>query len=151
MAAQRPEHAHDTDLPATASFQPRPAHTKIGWMQDRRPVVSKRPLHSCVAAKMSPHIRIGPEPVLTAHARSPSAAGSHCLAGERSPLWGIQSINGFPTKGSAIDQPFYGRGAQSIKPLSGRSLEPPSCHLPGVPGLSVLGRSFRDRPVDPPS
>ena len=28
--------------------------------------------------------------------------------------------------------------------------EPPSRHLPGVPGLSVLGRSFLDRPVDPP-
>ena len=33
------------------------------------------------AAKMSPHIRIGPEPVLAAHARSPPAAGSRCPAG----------------------------------------------------------------------
>jgi hypothetical protein len=47
---------------------PRPAHTTTGWWQDRRPVVSKRPLHSLAAAKMSPHIRIGPEPVLAAHA-----------------------------------------------------------------------------------
>ena len=77
MAAPRPEHAHATDRPATATFPPRPAHTTIGWRQDRRPVVSKRPLHSRAAAKMSPHIRIGPEPVLAAHARSPPAAGSH--------------------------------------------------------------------------
>jgi len=33
---------------------------------------------------MSPHIRIGPEPVLTAHAPSPPAAGSHCPASEGS-------------------------------------------------------------------
>lgn len=33
------------------------------------------------AAKMSPHIRIGPEPVLAAHARSPPAAGRRCPAG----------------------------------------------------------------------
>jgi hypothetical protein len=50
-------------------------------ISDRRPVVSKRPLHSLAAAKMSPHIHIGPEPVLAAHARSPSAAGSRCPAG----------------------------------------------------------------------
>jgi hypothetical protein len=31
---------------------------------------------------MSPHIRIGPESVLTAHAPSPPAAGSHCPARE---------------------------------------------------------------------
>jgi hypothetical protein len=36
------------------------------------------------AANMSPHIRIGPEPVLTAHAPSPPAAGSHCPAREDS-------------------------------------------------------------------
>ena len=36
-------------------------------------MVSKQPLHSRAAAKMSPHIRIGPEPVLTAHAPSPPA------------------------------------------------------------------------------
>ena len=34
------------------------------------------------AAKMSPHISIGPEPVLAAHAPSPPAAGSHCPARE---------------------------------------------------------------------
>jgi hypothetical protein len=56
MAAQRPEHAHAIDRPATATFTPRPAHTTIGWRQDRRPVVSKRPLDSRAAAKMSPHI-----------------------------------------------------------------------------------------------
>jgi hypothetical protein len=81
MAAPRPEHAHATDRPATATFTPRPAHTTIGRRQDRRPVVSKRPLHSYDAAKMSPHISIGPEPVLADHARSLPAAGSHRLAG----------------------------------------------------------------------
>jgi hypothetical protein len=55
-----------------------PAPTATGRREDRCPVVSKRPLHSRAAAKMSPHIRIGPEPVLTAHAPSPPAAGSHC-------------------------------------------------------------------------
>jgi hypothetical protein len=48
-----------------------PAPTTTGWREDRCPVVSKRPLHSRAAAKMSPHIRIGPEPFLTAHAPSP--------------------------------------------------------------------------------
>ena len=66
MAAQRPEHAHATDRPATATLPTRPAHTTTGWRQDRRPVVSKRPLHSLAAAKMSPHIHICPEPVLAA-------------------------------------------------------------------------------------
>jgi hypothetical protein len=42
-----------------------PAPTTTGWREDRCLVVSKRPLHSRAAAKMSPHIRIGPEPVLT--------------------------------------------------------------------------------------
>jgi hypothetical protein len=55
MAAPRPEHAHATDRPAT-TFPPRPAHTTIGRRQDRCPVVSKRPLHSRAAAKISPHI-----------------------------------------------------------------------------------------------
>ena len=81
MAAPRPEHAHATDRPATATLPPRPAHTTTGWRQDRRPVVSKRPLHNLAAAKMSPHIHIGPEPVLAAHARSLPAAGSRCPAG----------------------------------------------------------------------
>jgi hypothetical protein len=81
MALPRPEHAHTTDHPSTETFTPRPAHTTIGWLQDRRPVVSKLPLHSLAAAKTSPHIRIGPEPVLAAHARSPPASGSHHLAG----------------------------------------------------------------------
>jgi hypothetical protein len=81
MAAPRPEHAHATDSPATATLPPRPYHTTTGWRQDRRPVVSKRPLHSLAAAKMSPHIHIGSEPVLSAHARSPPATGSHCPAG----------------------------------------------------------------------
>ena len=48
-----------------------PAPTTTGCREDRCPVVSKRPLHSLDAAKMSPHIRIGPEPVLAAHDQSP--------------------------------------------------------------------------------
>jgi hypothetical protein len=61
-----------------------PAPTITGWQEDRCPVVIKRPLHSRAAAKMSPHIRIGPESVLAAHAPSPPAAGSHCPAREDS-------------------------------------------------------------------
>ena len=72
--------------PRTSLPQRFPLHRSrpIGWRQDRRPVVSKLPLHSRCAAKMSPHIRICPEPVLTANARSPPAAGSHSLAGSDS-------------------------------------------------------------------
>ena len=70
----RPEHVHATDRPDTV----------IGWWQDRRPVVSKRPLHSIAAAKMSPPIRIGPEPVLATHDRPPPATGSHSLDGANS-------------------------------------------------------------------
>ena len=81
MTAHHPEHAHATDRPATSTFTTRPAHMTIGWCQDRRPVVSKLPLHSHAAAKTSPHICIGPEPVLAVYARSPPAAGSHHLAG----------------------------------------------------------------------
>jgi hypothetical protein len=55
-----------------------------GWREDRCPVVSKPPLHSRAAAKMSPHIRIGLESVLAAHAPSPPAAGSHRPAKEDS-------------------------------------------------------------------
>ncbi len=59
------------------------APTTKGWREDRCPVVSKRPLHIRSAAKMSPHIRIGPEPVLTAHARSPPAKkGQSCEGAE---------------------------------------------------------------------
>ena len=69
MVSQHPEHTHATNLPDTVTFMTRPAHTTIGWLQDRRPVVSKLPLHSCAAAKMSTHIHIDLEPVLAAHAR----------------------------------------------------------------------------------
>ena len=61
-----------------------PAPTTTGWREDRCPVNSKRPLHSRAAAKMSPHISIGPEPVLATYARPPPAADSHSLAGEDS-------------------------------------------------------------------
>ena len=59
-----------------------PAPTTTGWREDRCPVVSKLPLHSCDAAKMSPHI--SPEPVLADHEPSSSAADSHCQAREDS-------------------------------------------------------------------
>ena len=39
--------------------------------------VCKRPLHRRAAAKMSQRIRIGPEPVLAAHAPSSPEAGIH--------------------------------------------------------------------------
>ena len=97
MAAPRPEHAHATARPATATPLPRPAHTTTGWRQDRRPVVSKRPLHRLAAAKMSPHIHIGPEPVLAAHARSPPAAGSRCPAGADSAPHSEQNFFLMPT------------------------------------------------------
>ena len=45
--------------------------THDNWMLDRRPVVSKLPLHRIVAAKMSPHISISPEPVLADHVPPP--------------------------------------------------------------------------------
>ena len=54
------------------------------WREDRCPVVSKQPLHSRAAAKMSQHISISLEPVLTNHAPSQTAAGSHCPAREDS-------------------------------------------------------------------
>ena len=61
-----------------------PAPTTTGCLEDRCPVVSKRPLHSRAAANMSQYIFIGPEPVLTNHAQSPPAAGSHSQAREDS-------------------------------------------------------------------
>ena len=54
------------------------------WREDRCLVVSKQPLHSRAAAKMSQHISISPEPVLTNHTPSQTAAGSHCPAREDS-------------------------------------------------------------------
>jgi hypothetical protein len=57
-----------------------PAPTTTGCREDRCPVVSKQQFHSRATAKISPHISIGPEPVLTAHAPSPPAADSHCPA-----------------------------------------------------------------------
>ena len=62
-------------LPTTPPQRPsRPVpHTRQLDGSKRRPVVSKLPLHSRAAAKMLPHIRIGPEP-------SPPAVGSHRVA-----------------------------------------------------------------------
>jgi hypothetical protein len=61
-----------------------PAPTTTGWRDDKCPVVSKHPLHSRAAAKMSQHICIGPEPVLADHAPSQPEVGSHCPAREDS-------------------------------------------------------------------
>ena len=47
-----------------------PAPTTTGCREDRCPDVSKQPHHSVATAKMSPHILICPEPVLTDHAPS---------------------------------------------------------------------------------
>jgi hypothetical protein len=71
----RPPRRHDTHVTS-------PSPTTTGWREDRCPVVSKRPLHSLSVAKMSPHILIGPEPVLPAHAPSPPTSGSHCPASQ---------------------------------------------------------------------
>ncbi len=78
-AASRPAAAapHDT-FPANNNRQ-----------EERRTSCSQQPAPPpCDAAKMSPRISIGPEPVLAAHAPSPPAAGSHCPAREGStPYW----------------------------------------------------------------
>jgi hypothetical protein len=57
------------------------------------------------AAKMSPRISIGPEPVLAAHALPPPASGSHCPAREGSAphcgtelLWDQKECNQFCSK-----------------------------------------------------
>jgi len=66
MAAPRPEHAQASARPAPATPTPRP-----------------------------PHIRIGPEPVLAAHAPSPPAAGSHSPArGDSAPHCGTEFPEG---------------------------------------------------------
>ncbi len=64
------------------------APTTTGWREDRCPVVSKQPLHSHAAAKMSQHICICQEPILTSHAPSLPAEDNRCPARERfsSPL-----------------------------------------------------------------
>jgi hypothetical protein len=52
MAATRPEHAYASDRPRHRD--PRatsPAPTTTGWLEDRCPVVSERPLHSRAAAR----------------------------------------------------------------------------------------------------
>ena len=133
MAAPRPEHAHATARPATATPLPRPAHTTTGWRQDRRPVVSKRPLHRLAAAKMSPHIHIGPEPVLAAHARSLPAAGSRCPAGADSAPHSEQNF-------------FNIRRTRSFSPLAFLGTSAPwkngLFRLPSSPDFLSLG-SFR--------
>jgi hypothetical protein len=78
------ENLHSDDSTSIRTRDPHdtsPAPTTTGWREDRCPVVSKRPLHSCCAAKMSPHIHINLETVLTVHVPSRPAAGScHCQA-----------------------------------------------------------------------
>ena len=74
-AAARPAAAapHDT-FPANNN---RPEEMRTSYRQQPAPPPRD-------AAKMSPRISIGPEPVLTANAPSPPAAGSHCPAREGS-------------------------------------------------------------------
>jgi hypothetical protein len=67
------ERGHDT-FPANNN---RPEERRTSCRQQPAPPPSD-------AAKMSPRISIGPEPVLAAHAPSPPAAGSHCPASEGS-------------------------------------------------------------------
>jgi hypothetical protein len=55
-----------------------PAPTATGCLEDRCPVVSKLPLHSHTASKMSLHTCMGQDPVLADHVPSPTASGSHC-------------------------------------------------------------------------
>ena len=70
-----------------------PTTTRTGWREGRCPIIRKRPLHSQAAEKMSPHISIGPEPVLSAHAPSPPAANSHSPAREDSAPIAEQNSN----------------------------------------------------------
>jgi hypothetical protein len=74
-AAARPAAAapHDTS-PANNN---RPEEMRTSCRQQPAPP-------PCDAAKMSPRISIGSEPVLAAYAPSPTAAGSHCPAREGS-------------------------------------------------------------------
>jgi hypothetical protein len=84
MVVHLPEHAYASDRPAASTHATSPATMTTGWRGDRCPVINKQPLHSRDAAKMSLHIRIGPETVLAAHAQSPPASDSHYPAREDS-------------------------------------------------------------------
>jgi len=102
LVTSQPEPAQDCCLRHTAGCGPRPAppppavRPTAAAPHDTIPANNNRPEEmrtSCRqqlapppsdAAKMSPRISIGPEPVLAAHAPSPPAAGSHCQAREGS-------------------------------------------------------------------
>ncbi len=166
MAAPRPDHAHATDLPATSTFTPRPAPTTTGWREDRCHVVSKPPLHSCATAKMSPHIRIGPEPILATHARSPPAADSHSLpradfsspwlnrisARNRTTLWKRGTV-----KGVTEDMRSNREEASHIRTLDDdQQSVPPTDDFGGPVGKGVLSGTAESntavhvRPAGPP-
>jgi hypothetical protein len=81
-----------------------PAPTTTGCLEDKCPVVSKLPLHSHAAAEMSPHISIGPEPVLTVHASSQPAAGSLSTA------FFLNLVNNPARWGQAIGKPASTHG-----------------------------------------
>ena len=72
--------------PCSAPAAPRPAtaaphDTSPARPEERRTSCRQQPAPPPRdAAKMSPHISIGPQPVLAAHAQSQPAAGSHCPA-----------------------------------------------------------------------
>ena len=83
--ATRPAAGHDRAPPPPTPSPPPQPHTT------RPPPTTTRPEErrtSCRrdAAKMSPRISIGPEPVLAAHAPFQPSAGSHCPAREGSAL-----------------------------------------------------------------
>ena len=140
MAAQSPEHAHATDCPDTSTFPTRPTHTTIGRQQDRRPVVSKQPLHSSDATKMSQHIRIGPESVLTAHVRSPTAAGSHSLAGADSAPHSEQNFSDVHARVLKVDsEPVHAAVAGHVLLYGIQEL------LRVVEGLRAQGQETPDR------
>ena len=71
-----------TAHPHQPGARPEPPHPDPAHSRRHHPAKAevKFPLLNRIF-KISQHIRIGPEPVLTAHARSPPAAGSHRLAG----------------------------------------------------------------------
>ena len=84
--ATRPVAGHARAPPPPAPAQPPQPHTTrppptTTRQEERRTSCRQQPAPpQRYAAKMSPRISIGPEPVLAAHAPFPSSAGSHCPA-----------------------------------------------------------------------
>ncbi len=84
---------------------------------------------------MSPHIRIGPEPVLAAHARSPPAAGSHRLAGADS---APHSEQNFSKGGLACATAMSIDIAPHKRPLKKLPHHAPDPHLFHIPSHTLL-------------